>query len=214
MEYQGLIWFSQGMNRFPIFIFMMMVMIAGVLMSLWRQGVSLRVATLIKPSEWSHSTQISQALLKRLYPDLQSKKIMIVVSQESKATELVQKIGEELNQEVVQTSVGHLQKITSTSLCQAQHCLLLATTKEELSQVEKEYQQTLSEEDSKVFRLDVIQFVRDEPFIESCNKMKRLNDECIRSLSIRDAKRKMTDPQKKYFFLKKYNHNRFYLFFE
>ena len=39
-------------------------------------------------------------------------------------------------------------------------------------------------------------------------------EDCVRAVSIRESLRKMKDSTKKYFFLKKYNHNEYYLFLE
>lgn len=199
------------MPKVPIFLFMMLVMIAGFMMSLLNTGISLRVATLIKPSEIASTKQVAQALAIRLFPELQTKKWLIYsFDQESpRARELLV----DLLSEVKKTPAGEYQVRVAGEEC-TQHCLFLDETPQSNEIVKKTFLTKLDSEQSDVFRLKVSEFVLQEEFIQECDSMQRLDEKCIRSISIRDARRKMKKPEQKYFFLKKYNHNQYYLFLQ
>lgn len=180
-------------------------------MSLLNTGISLRVATLIKPSEIASTKQVAQALAIRLFPELQSKKWLIYsFDQESpRARELLV----DLLSEVKKTPAGEYQVRVAGEDC-TQHCLFLDETPQSNEIVKKTFLAKLESEQSEVFRLKVSEFVLQEEFIQECESMQRLDEKCIRSISIRDARRKMKKPEQKYFFLKKYNHNQYYLFLQ
>lgn len=180
-------------------------------MSLLNTGISLRVATLIKPSEVSSTKQVVQALAIRLFPELQTKKWLIYSFDKDspRARELLV----EFLSEVKKTPAGEYQVRVAGEECQ-QHCLFLDETSQSNEAVKKNFTAKLEAEQSDVFRLKVSEFSLEEKYIEECESMQRLDEKCIRSISIRDARRKMKKPEQKYFFLKKYNHNQYYLFLQ
>lgn len=190
---------------------MMLVMIAGFMMSLLNTGISLRVATLIKPSEISSTKQVAQALVIRLFPELQTKK-WLIYSFENDSTRARELLVDMLA-EVKKTPVGEYQVRVASEECSL-HCLFLDETPQSHEAVKKFFSTKIDEEGSDVFILKVSEFSSEESFIEECESMQRLDEKCIRSISIRDARRKMKNPEQKYFFLKKYNHNQYYLFLQ
>lgn len=211
MENQQVIWFAACMTKVPIFLFMMLVMIAGFMMSLLNSGISLRVATLIKPSEISSTKQVAQALAIRLFPELQTKKWLIYSfeNESPRAKELLV----EFLAEVKKTPAGEYQVRVAGEECE-KHCLFLDETPQNHETVQQIFSVKLEAEQSDVFRLKVGEFDLQEPFLQECDSMQRLDEQCIRAISIRDSRRKMKNPDQKYFFLKKYNHNQYYLFFQ
>lgn len=212
------------MKKVTFGIIAMVLVIAAVMGSLVTRGISLRVATLIKPSEFYSSKQVAAALAARLFPELQSKKWLIYSIKEdsiinnstennsSNSSPSAREILVELLEETKKSPVGEYQVRVAEDECE-KHCVFL----DETSQTEKLYNELfakrLEEEKSDVFRLSVSEFSPNEPFPIECESMQRLNEKCIRAISIRDSLSKMKDPAKKYFFLKKYNHNQYYLFF-
>jgi hypothetical protein len=195
------------MKRMTLFIFALLIVIAAVMGSLLKSGISLRVATLIKPSELHSAQQVAQALSSRLFPELQSKKWLVYSIKENSAVAKEILVG---LLEIVKTSPVGEYKVQEND-CE-KHCVFLSETEptEKLSQAI--FAKSLEQENSNVFRLVVSEFSLNEKFPEKCETMQRLDEDCIRAISLRDARRKMTDPSKKYFFLKKYNHNQYYLF--
>ncbi len=194
----------------------MVLVIAGVMISLVTRGISLRVATLIKPSEFYSSKQVAVALVARLFPELQSKKWLVYSIKENSDTNqsaTAREILVELLKETQKSPVGEYQVRVGEEECE-KHCVFL----DETAQTEKIYKEffakQLAEENSNVFRLSVSQFSPNEPYPKECESMQRLDEKCIRAISIRDSLRKMKDPAKKYFFLKKYNHNQYYLYIQ
>jgi hypothetical protein len=204
------------MKKVTFGIIVLVLVIGGVMGSLVTRGISLRVATLIKPSELYSSQQVAMALASRLFPELQSKKWLIYSIKEDPAADnsaFAREILVQLLKETQKSPVGEYQVRVAEEECEG-HCVFL----DETLQTEKIYNEffakRLEEEKSDVFRLSVNQFSPNEPFPQECESMQRLNEKCIRAISIRDSLRKMKDPSKKYFFLKKYNHNQYYLFFQ
>jgi hypothetical protein len=200
------------MKKVTFGIIALVFVIAAVMSSLVTRGISLRVATLIKPSEFYSSKQVAAALAARLFPELQSKKWLIYSIKENNSS-TARKILVELFKETQKLPIGEYQVRVAEEECE-KHCVFL----DETSQTEKIsndlFAKQLGEEKSDVFRLSVSEFSPHEPFPKECESMQRLNETCIRAISIRDSLRKMKDPSKKYFFLKKYNHNQYYLFIQ
>lgn len=205
-----------AMKKVTFGIIAMVLVIAAVMGSLVTRGISLRVATLIKPSEFYSSKQVAAALAARLFPELQSKKWLIYSIKENSDTHqsaTAREILVELLKETQKSQVSEYQVRVAEEECE-NHCVFL----DETAQTEKLYKEffakQLAEEKSNVFRLSVSQFSPNELFPKECESMQRLDETCIRAISIRDSLSKMKDPAKKYFFLKKYNHNQYYLFFQ
>lgn len=204
------------MKKVTLGIFALLLVIGGVMASLIQRGISLRVATLIKPSEFHSSAQVAQALAARLFPELQSKKWLVYSFRENTSTtepSHARDLLTDLLKEVAKTPAGEYQVKVLQENCE-KHCVFLSNTSETEKQTEDFFSKSLQEEGAPVFRLQVSEFSAQETFPKQCESMQRLNEECIRAISIRDSLRKMTDPTKRYFFVKKYNHNFYYLFIE
>ncbi len=204
------------MKKVTFGIIAMVLVIAAVMGSLVTRGISLRVATLIKPSEFYSSKQVAAALAARLFPELQSKKWLIYsIKEDSAANKSVtaREILVELLKETQKSPVGEYQVRVAEEECE-KHCVFLDETLQTEKLHNEFFAKRLEEEKSDVFRLSVSEFSPSEPFPQECESMQRLNEKCIRAISIRDSLRKMKYPSKKYFFLKKYNHNQYYLFFQ
>ena len=69
------------MKKVTLGLIVLVLVIGGVMVSLVNRGISLRVATLIKPSEFHSTQQVAAALAARLFPELQSKKWLIYLLQ-------------------------------------------------------------------------------------------------------------------------------------
>lgn len=185
-------------------------LITAAMVSLFRSGISLRAATLIKPSELNSVNEVTEALVVRLYPEFQSKKILLVApSAQTKdwAIPFLVSLRERLQKTPL---AGEIKFAISPNECEKK-CVFYNPTD---NSVPEKFQTELTKEDSSVFRLHLWEFSRNETWKPECESMQRLNEECIRAVSIRESLRKMKDPSKKYFFLKKYNHNEYYLFLE
>lgn len=194
----------------------MVLVIAGVMSSLVNRGISLRVATLIKPSEFYSTKQVAAALAARLFPELQSKKWLIYSikeNSENNQSTIAREVFVELLKETQNSPVGEYKVRVAEEECD-KHCVFLDETLQTEKIFNELFAKRLDEEKSDVFRLSVSQFSPNEEFPAECENMQRLNEKCIRAISIRDSLRKMKDPSKKYFFLKKYNHNQYYLFIQ
>jgi hypothetical protein len=211
VEFQWLIWLCGAVKKIRVLLIVMILIITGCMLYLLSRGISLRTATLIKPSEMNSLKQVAQALTVRLYPELQSKSWLIYKAspESSRARELLVNFLVDIKT----TPLTNYEIKTSAEDCMS-HCLFINETEQSNEIYKKAFAEKLTMERSQIFRLNVIEFDRTENFIEECDSMQRLDEKCIRSLAIRDSLRKMKDPTKKYFFLKKYNHNDYYIFLE
>lgn len=209
MEYQTLICSSEGMRRFPFFLIMMVVMITGFMVHLYKSGISLRPATLIKPSEIHSPGQVAQAVVVRLFPEFQSKKWLIYNPKPS--TEFTKIFFLVLLREVKTTPAGEYRVSEDGKSCD-KHCIFVDETESTHSFYQERFAPLMENETEPTFRIQMIEFTGTEVFPPECESMQRLDEKCIHAVSIRSALPKMKDPAKKYFFLKKYNHNQYYLF--
>ncbi len=190
------------------------LIITAAMISLFRSGISLRVATLIKPSEFHSVDGVAEALVVRLYPEFQSKKILIVVTTDNEGKAWAIPLLVSLRERLQATPLkGDMEFLTQAQDC-VKKCVFYNPSEELAREIREKFQTELTAEKSPVFRLHIWQFSREEAWKPQCESMHRLTEECVRAVSIRESLRKMKDPKKKYFFLKKYNHNEYYLFLE
>ncbi len=176
---------------------------------LFNAGISLRPATLIKPSEIISTKQIAQAVVVRLFPEMQSKTWLIY--NPKPVSDFSKELLFEILREVQKTPAGEYSVSERGASCE-KHCVFIDDNNNTHFVYQERFAGGMEKEGEPIFRIQVIGFTGTEEFPPECETMQRLDERCIHAVSIRSALRKMKDPSKKYFFLKKYNHNQYYLF--
>lgn len=190
------------------------LIMVGAMIYLVKEGVSLRAATLIKPSEVSaNDTNVSHAVAYRLFPDFQSHDLIVVgvPEEESRLQVLAEQIAIEAEKLLGQPIHRASDKLN------LQACAKLCWVKvkpEEAQELEKNsyIESVIQPLGRSYFTLNLIEFTDyDHSAVTACEKEKRLDLKCLVALSVKEAQRKMKDQNKRYFFMKKYEDRGNYL---
>ncbi|MDG0815503.1 hypothetical protein [Bdellovibrio svalbardensis] len=190
------------------------LIIMGAMIYLVKKGVSLRADTLIKPSEIStNDTNVSHAVAYRLFPDFQSHDMIIVgvPEEDSRLQVLAEQIAIEAEKLLGQPIHRAADKM------HLQDCGKLCWVKvkpEEAQELEKNsyIPSVIQPLGRTYFTLNLLEFSGyDAEALSACEQEKRLDLKCLVTLSVKQAERKMKDPNKRYFFMKKYEDRGNYL---
>lgn len=208
------------MKKIIVILTLASLIIVAAMVSLVKKGISLRANTLITPSEiTTNDENVAPAIAKRLFPDLQSSDILIVGIPannprlngitEKFFSEITLLLGHPINKAIDKTDLKNCAKL----------CVVL-TPPTDSQELETNFyiESTVSPLKRHFFTLNISEFdpteTVDTAIMDNCEKEKFLDLKCLSLISIRDSKRKMKNPAKKYFFMKKYQDRGHYLFIQ
>ncbi len=224
VEFQAFIWSFGIMKKVTLLIVLACVVVGVCMVSLVRSGISLRSALLIKPSEWSqeNSQEAAQAVFYRLFPAFQSRDLLVVgVDQptprvteflehlKANASDFYKKPIKTFDDSQILTAQAELESCAKT-------CWVFTETQStsDIAPMPSVLQLAGLDEKNR-FTLSIFEFEGyDEKLIPTCEQQKRLTLECLKNLAIKEAQRKMKDPNKKYFFMKQYLERDYFLFIQ
>lgn len=193
------------MKKANIIIGLALLLITGCIGFLFFNGIGLRFAKLIKPS--IYGKEAADAVVIRMFPDFSERQILI--------------LGVPADQPEAQIFTDHLKDAYTrhfkaepriiTDVEKLETCkgpCWLVTRREEAHSLDDE-----REEFRKISKnyLSIFIFDQNAEPSEECKAKLRLDLNCLRDLSIREASRKMKTPDT-YFFLNKYADNNFFVF--
>lgn len=211
---------SQGMKKLLAFIMGFSVLIAAVMFFLVKDGISLRSAPVIRPSKMTDDpAHIAKAVAQRLFPDFQSSPILTLGTPPQ--SPLAQQVStalisayEDLYQKKIQLLSSGQPTPTEVASCESPCWILLSP--EETNELEPGLtpERLLSSGGRAWINLTLVPYDRSSEIPADCLQEKRLSLRCLIPLSIQEAKRRMRDPDARYFFMRKYNDRDFFLFFE
>ncbi|MFS4459233.1 hypothetical protein [Bdellovibrio sp. HCB2-146] len=195
------------------------VIITVCMLYLVRKGISLRTAPLIKPTEISTDRHnIAEHLVLRLFPELQSNDIILwgILPENAESQALVQMAASDYER-MFKTPVHFISNAESATLQDFQNCkkpcwILLAKDKANELTPNEFIDKNIQPLNRPYITLTLVNFTGAEEVTDACENQHRLHLDCLVPLSVRDAKKKMKDPNKLYFFLRKYNDRDYFLF--
>jgi hypothetical protein len=208
------------MKKIIVILTLASLIIVAAMVSLVKKGISLRINTLIKPSEISANDEnVAPAIAKRLFPDLQSSDILIIglPINNPRLAAITEKFIKEtatLLKRPINTAANKTNLKDCTRLC------VVITSPMESQELEKNIyiESAVAPLGRNYFTLNIAEFDTSVDMngaeMENCEKEKFLDFKCLALISLRDSKRKMKDPTKKYFFMKKYQDRGHYLFLQ
>lgn len=188
--------------------------IGGCMVYLMWSGISLRSATLIKPSVVDPGyKKVTEALVYIMFPAMQEMDYAIIGLPENR--EMGAEVLRSLNEAMTTLLKRPVMASYKTAECGPPCLLMLENQPAHQLEGNPWIDQNMKSAGKKFFTLTIIEFDNyDEAVIPECEKQKRLTFNCLKNLAIKEAQRKMKDPAQQYFFLKKYNHNDYFLFIE
>lgn len=202
------------MKKIIVILVLASLIIVGAMIHLLKDGVSLRAATLISPSVVSDGDiNVAHGVAYRLFPDFQRYDMILVGVDE--ADSRLQALSEQIAIEAEKLLGQPLHR--ASDKMNLKDCAKLCWVKvkpEESQELEPNnyIANVIKPLGKEYFTLNLIQFAElDESALAGCEQEKRLDMKCLITLSVREAKRKMKDPSKRYFFMKRYEDRGNYL---
>lgn len=198
----------------------LLLILAGLLISacmvfLAFRGVSLRTATLIRPSVVPEDAALARAVAGRLFAEWKDHEIVVVADP---AGEWSRRVSAELKLAVAEVS-GKTLSVANTSMepasC-ADLCWLEAPSDEALDLAPRSLlSERVRPSGRPYLTLHFVEFSDFErEIIADCERERRLDFRCLKALAIRESRRRMKNPDARYFFLRKYNHRDYFLFLQ
>lgn len=206
------------MKRIIVLISLALLLISACLVYLAKEGISLRAATLIKPSIMKPpGDELAQAVVLRMFPEFNDSHILLwgLHAQFPPEKMIFDKIKEEYER-VFKLKVNLLDNAENSTEEERQNCakpcwwIVTPDKANELSRnsvVEKQLRPLAR----PYTNLTLIPFKKSTEVSDECLKEKRLSLECLKQVSIKEANRKIKTDEP-HFFLKKYNTKDFFLF--
>ena len=196
-------------------------LITAMIIYITRAGVSIRTAPIIKPSAVSQDFHnVPFGIFLRLFPDFQQADYVIFgFPQNSPEAQTTLNLLKERYEKEFKTEVKILAEEEPKNLASVQNCLkpcwifLPEAEANELSP-NAWIQNNIHPTKRSYFTLTWIPFQRKVTVSELCEKEKRLDLECLKTVSVKEVERKMKDPNARYFFMRKYLDHDYFLFVE
>lgn len=204
------------MKKITALLILAFIIISACMIYLIRSGVSIRSAALIRPSVIStDGRNMSNGLVIRLAQQL--KNTHYIVWGFSSDSDLFDQAQEEFEKLFPHLKVSRLQLGPQTTAEEIRACPAPCWIVTEPEKAHELAGQTPLPHRSEIaeksyFNLSVIHFSNAEPVTAECDSQKRLNYACIKTLSVREAQRKMKKPNERYFFLRQYLEKDYFLF--
>lgn len=206
-------WFIQNVKKIFALLILAGFIITACMLYLVFSGVSLRPATLIRPSPHQDPSATARATAQRLFAEFRSHQLVLASAEGpnglgAEILDLVQAFAPEIS--------GHpvVERSMSEGLDGCEFCWIRTPPTEALDLAPGRYlTSTIIPSGLPYMTLNVLEFSDPHaPVPPDCETLQRLDLRCLKALAIRESVRKMKDPKQRYFFLRKYNHRDFFLF--
>lgn len=207
------------MKKISVILGLAFVIVTFCMFYLVRNGVSLRSEPLIKPTEISTDHRnIAEHLMLRLFPELQQNHyILWGVLPETQESQRVLSYALEEYEKMFKVPVHMIRDGVNATDAELRACakpcwVLLPTeqanelTPNEL--VEKKFHSM----NLPFITLTWVNFDNTEKVTDECEAQQRLHLDCLIPVSIREVQKRIKDPSKLHFFLRKYNDRDYFLF--
>lgn len=197
------------------------LIITACIIYLITSGVSIRAATLIRPSAIGPQLQnIAKGITVRLAPELQNSQIVVwgLDLQNLENQEVLNSTQiefERIYQKKVQIIAdAHQKDLQELKACHEVCWLLVPPGQAHQLESNPLIESQIKSLQKTFFTLTLIPFQKVEEVPQNCIDQKRLSFECLKLVSVHEAQRKMKDPNQRYFFMKKYLDLDYFLFIQ
>lgn len=181
---------------------------SGVMLYLVKQGAALRPAGVIAPTEIGAKTDlVGKHVALRLFPDFQTAKNVIWYLNVEEPHISIPETTLLNYQTNSKPELIDLRKIIQSTTC-VENCWYVQTLNAPIP--EALVQKMKTEPSIEIY---VQYFERTEPVPEICETEKILDLNCVRSVSVREVRKKLKKPAP-YFFMRRYLDSQFYLYIE
>lgn len=186
-----------------------------------KSGVSIRTAPIIKPSVISANfNNVPEGLFLRLFPDFQqSHYVLFGIPQNSSEVQQTLLILKHRYEQEFKSQVHFIFDGLNASADEIRNCLkpcwiYLPENSAHGLATNEWLNQKIIPLNKIFFSLTWVYFSRTASVPEHCLSEKRLDFDCLKTVSVNEVIRKMKDSQSRYFFVRKYLDNDYFLFVE
>lgn len=198
---------------------MAITIITACMIYLLKKGVSLRLAPVIGPTLISVGpTEMARSIVVRLTPQFQGSHYMILglISENTLQKEVLEEIKKEIHKDFGQ--VPEVLNSADATLEQIQNCqkpCWILVTQAQANELEPNnfIERAIKPTGRRYFNLSFLNFSRELEVAESCNNEQRVTFDCLVPLAVRESKKKMKSNDQ-YYFVRSYNENDYFVFFE
>ncbi len=216
---------TDSMKKVMAALALSLLIISACIFYLLRTGISLRPAPLIMPSVMSEDqSHVASAIVHRLFQEFQdSHYVLWGVLPETEDSVRILNLAVQEYEKTFHLSVNFIRDAETASeeylrACKKPCWLLISNKKANQLDLKPEagsfIESHLRPLNLPFFTLTFIPFQKNTVVTDECNNQKRLSLDCLVSVSVREAIRKMKDPSKRYFFMNKYNEIDYFLFLQ
>lgn len=209
------------MKKITILLSLAFLIIAAVMIYLVKTGVSLRTAPYIRPSLVSADfLNVPDSVFTRIFPELQSAHYIIwgLPEMSDEAVVFVKEFTRRY-EEQFKAKVNMLADPLQVSKDDVEKCekpcwIFLPQDRAHQLALNEWIEQNVWHLKRNYITMTWMDFVRNPEVPTHCVEEKRLDFECLPLVAIKDVERKFREPNKRYFFMRKYQDQDFFLFVE
>lgn len=210
------------MKKINVLIICSLLVVTACMLYLVKQGISLRSAPLIQPSVMdADKKNVAVSVIQRMHQNFEDVDYVVLgVKEDSPEDQQLVRMMAEEYEKVFKAPVRFLVQNESISeeVMQActRPCWILSTPEKThfLDGSNAWADQHLIPLQKPYLSLSIMSFTGDEQVSDECHQQKRLSFDCLVPVSVREIKRRMKKPDQKYFFLRQYNGEDFFLFLQ
>lgn len=209
------------MNRIFAAIIFSLIIISACIIYLLKSGISLRAAPIIQPSVMdANGENVAKSLNVRLFQELQNSRYVIwgVLPETAESERLIRQAAAEYER-IFHKPVQFVRDAEGASAEYLRACtnpcwLTVASGKANQLSANPFIKDSILSLAEPFFTITIVPFMSDIEVPDGCEGEKRLTLRCFVPISVRNVRRKIKDPEKRYFFLNKYYENDFFLFIQ
>lgn len=198
-----------------------LVIIAGCMLYLLRHGVSLRSAPLIQPSAADPDLKnVAVSVAQRLHQPFEEAHYTVIgILPETEESGHILRMMADEYEKMFRRPVRLLEKNAALTpellrACESP-CWILTGRDEAHALGENTFlTRELAPLERNYFTLSFVDFTGDEAVSEECDRQRRLDFGCLVPVAVREVRRRMKSPLRRYFFLRQYNDRDYFLFLQ
>lgn len=201
------------MGKVTLGLILASVLVTICLVYLTRSGVSLRPATLIKPTVIKTEQNVTDAVVNRLFPEFKENDTLLIGLPPNKQAAEFLNLLQESYKKHFKKEARIVNGPEELKECKEACWLPLPPSSAHALRTNAFIEDQIKPLDRSYFTMTLFQFSTQEKLPKRCRQQQRLSLTCIRTLSVAEFKRKMSEDQK-YFFMRKYLDKNVFVFMQ
>lgn len=209
------------MNRVNILIITGLVVITACMGYLIYRGISLRSAPLIQPSVVDADLKnVAHSTVQRLHREFEDAHYVVIglLPETVESGKILRMMADEYEKvfsrtvKIVEDNAALTPEILEA--CEKPCWILTGRDQAHALGEKSQLRGWLEARSGKTMSISLLSYTGNEEVSAFCHEQKRLTFECLRPVSVREVRRRMKKPAERYFFMRQYLENDFFLFIQ